>query len=78
MFALLSQEEAIECYASNKYDDGIAEGLSQGLSQGLLSQLRSLKKFYPDFDSLYDSEISGNDTYNQFSKEDVYKLYLEV
>ena len=74
MFTILSQEEVIECYASNKYDEGVAEGLSQGLT----SQLRSLKKFYSDFDSLYDSEIFGNEAYSQFSKEEVLNLYQSL
>ena len=53
---------------------GRAEGLIEGRAEGLASLVDSLKKFCPDFDTLYQNVVE-NKTYADVTEDDVKKYY---
>lgn len=65
MFALLSQEEAYNAMLLNsKLDD-------------LKAWMRSMKKFLPSFEAMYE-EISSIENYSDISRETIEKIYDEI
>lgn len=62
MFALLTQEEATKSYGELKK------------IEGLEAMVKTLKRIYPDFDSIY-REVKMNDIYSDLSEEDVRQYY---
>ena len=67
-------EEASEKGREEGHKKGREEGREKGLEEGLEALISTLKKYLPDFESLYE-EVIANEPYKNYTKEQVREYY---